>query len=406
MAATRSDVVIVGGGPAGCWAARCLARAGARVALFDHSHPREKPCGGGVTGRALALVSAEVGVPALPSVAITSAEFDDPRTIPATVSLADDTGGAANGPSLVVVDRQSFDRALLDAACHAGAIHRDERVRAVDAGTSRVRVETVRGTTHEADWLIGADGANSLVRRSLARPFSRGQLSIAAGYFAHGASSREIKIRFVSDPAGYIWSFPRRDHLAIGICAQGDATTAASLQAAVAAWLEESGIAKGASLRSYGWPIPSLGAADLAGDVFHGPRWLLVGDAAGLVDPITREGIFHALLSGQYAAEAIGAARSTDAYARRVRQHLHPELARAARLKRGFFRSGFTHLLVDALRRSARVRQVMADLVAGRQPYASLKGRLLRTFEVPLAWELMTLEWGRHGRVRRARDRS
>ena len=58
----RADVVIVGGGPAGAWAAYTLARGGARVTLVDRSHPREKPCGGGVTGRAMAL--AGVGLPA------------------------------------------------------------------------------------------------------------------------------------------------------------------------------------------------------------------------------------------------------------------------------------------------------------------------------------------------------
>jgi geranylgeranyl reductase family protein len=391
--ATRSDVVIVGGGPAGSWAACRLARRGARVVLFDHSHPREKPCGGGVTGRALTLVSPDVDVSALPSVGIEAAEFDDAKTTPATVSLADEKHGAE--PTLVVVDRRSFDCALLAAACGAGAVHRPERVTGVEANSSGVRVRIGSGRTFEADWLIGADGANSLVRRCLARPFTRGQLSIAAGYFAHGVTSREIKIRFVSDPPGYIWSFPRRDHLAIGICAQGDATTAAPLKAAVDRWMAGSGFANGASLTPYGWPIPSLNDADLVSERPVGPRWLLAGDAAGLVDPITREGIFFALLSGQYAAEAITDARSTEAYARQLRAHLYPELRRAARLKRGFFHAGFTPLLVDALRRSAPVRRVMADLVAGRQEYRTLKGRLVRTFEVGLAWELLMLEWGR-----------
>lgn len=391
--ATRSDVVIVGGGPAGSWAACRLARRGARVRLFDHSHPREKPCGGGVTGRALGLVSCHVDVAALPSVSIEAAEFDDPTTAPATVSLADHRPG--HEPPLVVVDRCSFDRVLLEAACSAGASHHPERVAAVEADGTGVRLRTTAGASFEADWLVGADGANSLVRRSLGRPFARSQLSIAAGYFVHGVTSREIRIRFVSDPPGYIWSFPRRDHLAIGICAQGDATAAAPLKAAVSSWMATSGLVDGARTTPYGWPIPSLSAADLARERPVGPRWLLVGDAAGLVDPITREGIYFALLSSEYAADAIVHARSTEAYARQLRERLYPELRRAARLKRGFFNAGFTPLLVDALRRSAPVRRVMADLVAGRQEYRTLKRRLIGTLEVGLAWELLKLEWGR-----------
>ena len=385
--------MIVGGGPAGSWAACRLARRGARVRLFDHSHPREKPCGGGVTGRALALVSPEVDVGALPSVRIETAEFDEPGAGPVTVSLGDADAGPE--PPLVVVDRRSFDGALLEAACAAGAAHHPERVAHVEAGASGVCVRTASGATYEADWLIGADGANSLVRRSLARPFTRGQLSIAAGCFAHGVTSREIKIRFVADPPGYIWSFPRRDHLAIGICAQGDATSAAPLKAVVDGWLSASGLVNGARLTRYGWPIPSLGAADLARERPAGARWMLVGDAAGLVDPITREGIFFALVSAGLAADAVVESRSTDTYLRRAHATVYPELRRAARLKRGFFHADFTPLLVNALRRSAPVRRVMADLVAGRQEYRTLKRRLLGTFEVGLAWELLMLEWGR-----------
>ena len=71
----RSDVAVVGAGPAGAWAAHVLARHGARVALIDPSHPREKPCGGGVTGRALALVADAVEIDCLPARRIRSARF-------------------------------------------------------------------------------------------------------------------------------------------------------------------------------------------------------------------------------------------------------------------------------------------------------------------------------------------
>src|SRR4051812_14711014 len=72
---TQSDVAIVGAGPAGARAAYLLARRGARVTLFDGSHPREKPCGGGVTGRALALVSDAVNPAAFPNTVVRSARF-------------------------------------------------------------------------------------------------------------------------------------------------------------------------------------------------------------------------------------------------------------------------------------------------------------------------------------------
>ena len=71
------DVAIIGAGPSGAWAAYTLARSGARVTLIDPSHPREKPCGGGVTGRALALVAGGIDVERLPACAIRSARFTD-----------------------------------------------------------------------------------------------------------------------------------------------------------------------------------------------------------------------------------------------------------------------------------------------------------------------------------------
>ena len=234
--------------------------------------------------------------------------------------------------------------------------------------------------------MIGADGANSLVRRRVATPFRRDQLSIATGFFAHGVTSDEIVIELTSDPPGYIWSFPRPTHLAIGICAQADAgVTAEALRARTARWIAATRIADGARLEPYAWPIPSLSASDFDAVALAGPRWALAGDAAGLVDPITREGIYFALASGQWIADALAAGDDARVYASRVRDEAVSELARAARLKAGFFRPAFTGLMIRALQQSPAIRAVMADLVAGRQPYASLKWRLLRTLEWRLA---------------------
>ena len=116
---------------------------------------------------------------------------------------------------------------------------------------------------------------------------------------------------------------------------------------------------------------------------------MLVGDAAGLVDPITREGIFFALQSADFAAGALaGARRQPETYVDRVRGEIHSELLRAARLKSRFFRPPFIDLLMRGLDRSERIRRVMADLVAGRQTYAGLRRRLLGTFELRLMLEL------------------
>ena len=384
----RFDVAVAGAGPAGAWTAYRLARQGARVAIVDGSHPREKPCGGGVTARALELIADSHLFPG-------AARDDGDKTLAVRAAVFEQEDHATTVPlpdgALAIVSRATFDRALLDAALNAGAELVPERV--VDAGTSADGA-SFRTTRHRltSAWIVGADGAAGLVRRRVWRPFRRDQISIATGYFAHGVSSTDIVVRFTEHPPGYAWSFPRTDHLAIGVCAQADIATAAALRHWTRCWIERTGLAKDATLAPYSWPIPSLSERDIADERASGRRWMLVGDAAGLVDPITREGIFFALQSADAAAAAIAAggnaARRYDAALRRL---VYPELARAARLKARFFEPRFLRLLLQALHRPS-IAAIMADLVAGRQTYHGLRRRLMGTLELGLAWQLFVRE--------------
>jgi geranylgeranyl reductase family protein len=367
------DALVTGAGPAGAIAARDLVRQGARVALIDGSHPREKPCGGGVTGRALQLVGA----------ALTDA---DGQTVDAVTFEAG--GRSARVPlpdrdALRVFPRAAFDASLLHQAVAAGAIHIRSRVRTL-ARTGGVWEIAAGDASFTAPWLLGADGPTGIVRKHVFRPFERRQLSIAAGSYVDGVDTGEIVIAFTERPSGYLWSFPRAGHLAVGACAQAHETTAAEMHAATDRWLDGYAPAAGRSRRRYAWPIPSLEARDVDSEQPAGDGWMLLGDAAGLVDPITREGIFFALRSGMLAAAALSTAFPARTYANGVRDELHDELRRAARLKAGFFRPRFTSLMVEALSHSPGIRAVMIDLVAGRQPYAGLKRRLLGTLEIGL----------------------
>ncbi|MGH9408898.1 MAG: FAD-dependent monooxygenase, partial [Vicinamibacterales bacterium] len=247
------------------------------------------------------------------------------------------------------------------------------------------------GTTDlRARWIVGADGAASLVRKQVFTPFDRAQLSIAAGSYVDEVETASIAIGFTERPRGYLWSFPRPGHLAVGTCAQADESTPGELHALTDRWLDAHAPAAGRPRRRYAWPIPSLDARAIDREQPAGDGWLLAGDAAGLVDPITREGIFFALRSGQLAAAALTTTDPAREYGTAVRDQLHSELRRAARLKAGFFRPRFVRLMIDALGQSDRVRDVMVDLVAGRQSYRGLKRRLIGTFELGLMLRLVT----------------
>ena len=376
----RVDVVIVGAGPAGCRAAISLTRRGARVALVDGSHPREKPCGGGITSRALALVRDAIDAERLSAVRIDTVGF---------AHRADAMRMPIEPSRLLIVSRRAFDGAMLASALDAGATLRASRATDVRREGPGWVVSTREGEI-AADWLLGADGPTSLVRRRVSAPFARADLSIATGYFVRKRTSTAVHIALEADPPGYLWSFPRPDHLAVGVCAQADDTTPGPLRELAGAWITAhiSG-ADAPSLDAYSWPIPSLREATIAREVPAGEGWMLLGDAAGLVDPITREGIYFALISGALAADALGGADPAGTYARRLRADVYPELSRAARLKARFFRPHFMGLLVRALRRSPRIRVIMADLIAGDQPYRGLKRRLLGTLEWKLMIELL-----------------
>jgi flavin-dependent dehydrogenase len=409
---STTDAAVVGAGPAGTWAAYSLARAGARVTIFDASHPREKPCGGGLTWRTLALLHGVLEGGRVPLVPITSVRFESEKpgararehkpaarstahhALPEVVSTrfplpAD---GLLLDVPLAVVSRSALDGALLAAALEAGATLVPERVLDVSAGSGPPRVRTAKREV-VAEFLLGADGAASVVRRRLLGGFSRSQLSLATGYFVYGTTSSETVLRCTGDPAGYFWSFPRPDHLAIGICAQADGAASGPLREYVARWISDCR-APAARLKPYSWPIPSLSRTDVDRQRPGTGRWMLLGDAAGLVDPLTREGIYFAIKSAELAAASLtdGAADPAAAYVDHLRAEVFSELERAAALKTGFFSPRFTCLLVEALGRSEPVRRIMVDLIAGRQAYAGLRRRLAGTFEVGLAWRLLKLE--------------
>src|SRR5258708_23728538 len=177
------DVVVIGAGPAGATAARDLAQSGAGVALVDGSHPREKPCGGGVTGRALELAGTEI-----PGGCATDAVTFEAAGRRATVSLPR-TG------NLRVFSREIFDAALVRQAVDGGSELVRSRVTSISRAAGRWTIQAGERTL-ETQWLLGAEGARGSVRKQVAHGVERRQLSNAAGSYAGGGGTTQNRIAF------------------------------------------------------------------------------------------------------------------------------------------------------------------------------------------------------------------
>ena len=358
-------VGIVGAGPAGSLLAYHLARDGAQATLFDASHPREKPCGGCVTAKALALLPKAPPDDPLPARFIDTCRLESGEGEAVEITLDQPVAIAA---------RRELDSWLLRRAKGAGAFHVAERVLAVE---SKGGVRTTDGRDHAFDIVVGADGPGSLVRRTLLGPTPASRLLMAAGWWAPGDSP--MTIRFEPTLAGYLWLFPRPDHVGVGICAP-----LASVPTRRMLELLETETARSfpklcnAGAKRYAHTIPSPSADPASLLVIAGERWALVGDAAALADPITGEGIYYALRSAQLLAETLRLFGSALTYPARVLEDCGLELLKAAALSERFYAPGFTRRMIRYGARSAAIREVLADLVLGEQGYLGLKRRLLR----------------------------
>jgi geranylgeranyl reductase family protein len=308
------DVAVVGAGPAGSSAARAAAAAGASVVLLDRARlPRYKTCGGGLIGPSTS---------ALPE--------GPPVRMPVTRATFTLRGGkhkerSASAPFLAMTTRSELDQWLVDRAVGAGAeVRAPCRVTEVVDGPEQVAVHTDQGTIH-ADHVIAADGTSSRVAREvgvrLARVDLGLELELEAGDRAEEWAER-IHLDWGPQPGSYAWVFPKGDSLTVGVIAERGrpGTTKDYLRAFVRAQgldrqrvLHDSG-----HLTRCRTPSSPLGRG----------RILLAGDAAGLLEPWTREGISFAARSGSLAGAI--AARGTEnlqmAYTAAIGRELVPEM--------------------------------------------------------------------------------
>ena len=252
----------------------------------------------------------------------------------------------------------------------------------------------------DADFCIVATGARNPLR-DVGTQLTPPDTMSALGYYVQGDQA-QIDIQFLPDLEGYIWIFPRCGHLSVGICGKGE--PASSLRKRLEAYMAGRGISwKGASFYSH--LLPSLDSKSWKENRVAGDGWMAVGDAAGLVDPITGEGLYYAIRSGDLAAQSLladagGPAESMNRYRGLLRRDFAADLEFGSRLAKRVFLGRFLfgsvpQRMVEFTRRSPRFANVMQDLFAGKQPYLGLKRRLMRNLNGSLYEIAMSLGFSR-----------
>jgi geranylgeranyl reductase family protein len=394
------DVMIVGAGPAGSFAAEKIAREGRRVALFDGRPAREaKACGGGVTSKALKAwpFLLEAG-----GRAVTEVEMFSPEGKGVRLELDE---------PFAVYSRCALDSYLLERARRAGAQIFDGRVSASVAKSAEGRwvVRARSGASWSGDVLVAADGANSAIAKRFAGALPNSEMEVAFGYRTplNEADDAPTVIAFLPGWAGYAWAFPRLDHISFGIATAQDSFDHKSLDRMLWDFMvsyyrgrEEGGPTirmrgdrerdsrdreveeqlRGMAER-YAARIPGLQPATLDSRRAAGSDWALLGDAAGFADPVTGEGIFYALRSAELFAEAF-LAGEVVAYESKWRADFGRELRRASEMRRRFYGNfwggPFTDRMIKFARIHPGIRRTLRELVAGGQGYLGLKRTLAR----------------------------
>jgi geranylgeranyl reductase family protein len=291
----RFDVLVVGAGPAGSATAIHLARGGASALLADRARfPRDKPCGGGLTGRALQHAPCDVSL---------VVEHVVDRMV-LRLGYRRRFARRTEHPLILMTQRRRLDAHLTEQAALAGADFRDGvRVEGLSVSSEGV-IARVGGSTVHASYLVGADGANGIVAKAagVANGIVHGvalEGNVRWGALDPDPYRETAWVELGVVPGGYGWIFPKGDHGNVGV--GGWQSEGPKLRAHLDRLARIHGVdpAELRDVRGHRLPMRKLGAPASVG------RVVLVGDAAGLVDPLSGDGIYEAFVSAELAAAAL-----------------------------------------------------------------------------------------------------
>jgi geranylgeranyl reductase family protein len=329
---TQWDVAVIGAGPGGLAAAHAAASAGARTIVLERAeHPRYKTCGGGLIGTSLAVADPRIAVPARDRVAAITFTDNGRRAF---------TRRSSRHSVLTMVRRDDFDFAWYEAAVAAGAqVRQQAQVRSLDQDTDAATVTLADGEVITARFVIGADGSAAVSSRHVGVTFDQQDLGLEVEVAATEADRAAYRGRVLLDwgavPGSYGWVFPKDDELTVGVIMEKG--RGAETKRYLADFLAQVGLADRPVLRDSG----HLTRCRRPDAPLRKGRVLVVGDAAGLLEPWTREGISYALRSGTWAGEIAARAQAPAElaeYDQWIEERLAPEMAAGRRLLQVFAR--------------------------------------------------------------------
>jgi len=381
---TDFDVAVVGGGPAGSTCAKELGERGVSTALFDHSHPREKPCGGGVTNK----VVRQFEIPESIADVITEHIFiESPHGT--SLKISSPRGG-------FLVMRKKFDFFLLERAKKHCTFF-NERVNAIKWEGNEWILETGKRKV-SAKIVVGADGVNSLVRRTVLAPIPNQLLAQCVGYhIPHDSEyikknfSPGIYLFFYSHKkeGGYFWIFPKQNFVTVGTGLRfGVKGIKELVDAFISSHPAAKKIIKPKQEHIHSHLIPFVNKPSFYDLPTSGENWVLVGDAAGHVNPLTGEGIAYAMMGGRLAAEAISK-NDLPSYEKKWRKEFGPDLYIGARLQNIFYNPTLMHIAIKLGIRSKTLQNFFKDLIEANITYNKLFKHAIVTFPKVLIEQIL-----------------
>jgi geranylgeranyl reductase family protein len=379
------DVAVIGSGPSGASAALKLAENGISVALIEkETLPRYKTCGGGFVYRGRRNMPFDVS-------SVVEREFNkiDIYFDRADIHLTSER----DEPIISMIMRDDFDNLIVEKAKEAGiTLLEDHKLNDITFGELNT-LHTSQGDV-QAKFIIAADGALSVTAKITGWEETR-YLIPALEYEVEVKPedferlSKEVRFDFDAVPLGYGWSFPKKNHLSIGVASAR--RTKINLKKYYRSYLETLGITEVVNEEFHGFQIP----VSPREDGFVRKNVFLVGDAAGFADPVTAEGISNAILTGVMASEAIIEAsldskKSEEIYNEKLAKVLLPELKTGVYLSKLFYENEKArHFLMKMF--GPRFCESMTDIFMGERSYPTdikkkiggkIKGAIYEKFKI------------------------